>query len=37
MFELAGDEANGITKIRPQNYVVEKGGMTIDEILSGKK
>ena len=36
-FQLAGDEANGITKIRPQNYAVEKGGMTIDEILSGKK
>ena len=36
-FQLAGDEANGITKIRPQNYAVEKGGMTINEILSGKQ
>ena len=36
-FDLAGDEANGITKIRPHRSVIEKGGMTIDEILSGKK
>ena len=36
-FTINGDEVNGITKIRPQNYAVEKGGMTINEILSGKK
>ena len=36
-FNLAGDEANGITKIRPQWSVIEKGGMSINEILSGKK
>ncbi len=36
-FTINGDDANGITKIRQKIYVVEKGGMTIDEILSGKK
>ena len=36
-FDLAGDEVNGITKIRPGWFVIEKGGMSINEILSGKK
>ena len=35
-FILTGDEANGITKIVPVNYVKEKGGTTINEMLSGK-
>ena len=35
--KLRGNEINGITKIEQVNTLVEKGGMTIDEILSGKK
>ena len=35
-FTINGDEANGITKIRQNMYVLEKGGTTINNILSGK-
>ena len=35
-FFLKGDEVNGITKISPAYYATEKGGTSINEILSGK-
>ncbi len=35
-FMLRGDEVNGITKISPTSWVVEKGGTTMNAILSGK-
>ena len=36
-FSLHGDDVNGITKIEPVNSIRDKGGMTVNEILSGKK
>ena len=37
LFSLHGDDVNGITKIEPVNSIRDKGGMTVNEILSGKK
>ncbi len=35
-FMLRGDEVNGITKISPASWAIEKGGTTMNAILSGK-
>ena len=35
-FTINGDEVNGITKIRQIMYVFERGGTTMNDILSGK-
>ena len=35
-FTINGDEANGITKIRQNMYVLEKGGTTMNDVLFGK-
>ena len=36
LLRFKGDEVNGITKIEPINWLVEKGGMSVNEMLSGK-